>query len=90
MGRATFSTLRHSLTYDASTRKIRAPYRVPGGAAARKDNMTGLSGYSLKFNEQAALDTAVAALDRLEIATERQSDGIVLRDPWGIGLKLSA
>ena len=60
------------------------------GAAARKDNMTGLAGYSLKFNEKAALDTAIAALDRLEIATERQSDGIVLKDPWGIGLKLSA
>jgi len=52
--------------------------------------MTGLAGYSLKFNEPAALDRAVAALDRLEIATERRSDGIVLRDPWGIGLKLSA
>ena len=52
--------------------------------------MTGLSGYSLKFNDRAALDTAMAALDRLEIATERQSDGIVLKDPWGIGLKLSA
>ncbi|MGP4665640.1 VOC family protein [Agrobacterium pusense] len=60
------------------------------GAVARKDNMTGLAGYSLKFNEPAALDRAVAALDRLEIATERRSDGIVLRDPWGIGLKLSA
>jgi catechol 2,3-dioxygenase len=52
--------------------------------------MTGLSGYSLKFNEPAALETALAALDRLEISTERQSDGIFLKDPWGIGLKLSA
>lgn len=60
------------------------------GAVARQDNMTGLSGYSLKFNEKAALDTAIAALDRMEIATERQSDGIALKDPWGIGLKLSA
>lgn len=60
------------------------------GAVARQDNMTGLSGYSLKFNEKAALDTAIAALDRLEINTEKQSDGIVLKDPWGIGLKLSA
>ena len=60
------------------------------GAQARQDNMTGLSGYSLKFNEKAALDTAIAALDRMEIATERQSDGIALKDPWGIGLKLSA
>ncbi len=60
------------------------------GAQARQDTMTGLSGYSLKFNEKAALDTAIAALDRMEIATERQSDGIALKDPWGIGLKLSA
>lgn len=60
------------------------------GAQARTEAMTGLSGYSLKFNEKAALDKAVSALDRLEIATERQSDGIVVKDPWGIGLKLSA
>ncbi len=60
------------------------------GAQARTINMTGLSGYSLKFNEKAALDTALAALDRLEIATERQSDGVAVKDPWGIGLKLSA
>lgn len=60
------------------------------GAQARTAAMTGLSGYSLKFNEKAALDAAVVALDRLEIATERQSDGIVVKDPWGIGLKLSA
>ncbi len=60
------------------------------GAQARQDTMTGLSGYSLKFNEKAALDTAIAALERMEIATERQSDGIALKDPWGIGLKLSA
>lgn len=60
------------------------------GAQARTEAMTGLSGYSLKFNEKAALDNAVSALDRLEIATKRQSDGIVVKDPWGIGLKLSA
>ena len=60
------------------------------GAVARQANMTGLSGYSLRFNEKSVLDTAIAALDRLEIATERQSDGVALKDPWGIGLKLSA
>ncbi|MBB3947306.1 catechol 2,3-dioxygenase [Rhizobium skierniewicense] len=60
------------------------------GAQARTDTMTGLSGYSLTFNEKASLDRAIAALDRMEIATERQSDGIALTDPWGIGLKLSA
>ncbi|KQO79685.1 VOC family protein [Rhizobium sp. Leaf262] len=60
------------------------------GAQARSDSMTGLSGYTLRFNEKASLDSALAALDRLEIATERQSDGVALKDPWGIGLKLSA
>ncbi|MGN8169022.1 VOC family protein [Agrobacterium sp. 22117] len=60
------------------------------GAETRKENMTGLSGYSLKFNEKETLATALAALDRLEIPTERQSDGIAVKDPWGIGLKLSA
>lgn len=60
------------------------------GAQTRSENMTGLSGYSLKFNEKETLDKALAALDRLEIATERQSDGMAVKDPWGIGLKLSA
>ncbi|MDS7596488.1 VOC family protein [Agrobacterium tumefaciens] len=60
------------------------------GAQARSENMTGLSGYSLKFNEKESLDRAMAALERLEISTERRSDGIAIRDPWGIGLKLSA
>ncbi|MQB20291.1 VOC family protein [Agrobacterium tumefaciens] len=59
------------------------------GAETRKEKMTGLSGYSLKFNEKETLDAALAALDRLEIPTERQSDGIAVKDPWGIGLKLS-
>ncbi len=60
------------------------------GAQARSENMTGLSGYSLKFNEKETLDKALAALDRLEISTERQSDGVAVKDPWGIRLKLSA
>ncbi|KXG88050.1 VOC family protein [Agrobacterium bohemicum] len=60
------------------------------GAQARTENMTGLSGYSLKFNERAEFDKALAAIDKMEINTERQSDGVVLKDPWGIGLKLSA
>jgi len=60
------------------------------GSETRKENMTGLSSYSLKFNEKETLDTALATLDRLEIPTERQSDGIAVKDPWGIGLKLSA
>lgn len=60
------------------------------GAGARAGSMTGLSDYSLHFTDKAALDEATAALDRQEIATSRTADGIVLKDPWGIGLTLSA
>ena len=45
------------------------------GAETRKENMTGLSGYSLKFNEKETLDTALAALDRIgnsDRASERR------------------
>lgn len=60
------------------------------GAGARADSMTGLSDYSLRFTDKAALDEAAAALDRQEIVTSRTADGIFLKDPWGIGLTLSA
>ncbi len=60
------------------------------GAGVRADSMTGLSDYSLRFTDKAALDEAAAALDRQQIATSRTADGILLRDPWGIGLTLSA
>ncbi len=60
------------------------------GAIARSGAMTGLSDYSLRFNDQAALDAALVALDGLEIPVERTSEGFGLKDPWGIGLTLSA
>lgn len=60
------------------------------GAQARADSMTGLSDYTLHFNDRAALDKAVATLDRLEIKSERSGDVWSLKDPWGIGLKLTA
>lgn len=60
------------------------------GATTRRDGMTGLSDYSLHFTERSALEQAIAALDRQEIATTRTADGIALKDPWGIGLTLSA
>jgi catechol 2,3-dioxygenase len=52
--------------------------------------MTGLSDYTLRFNDKAALDKAVAALEKHEIKTEKRDGGITLRDPWGIGLNLLA
>jgi catechol 2,3-dioxygenase len=60
------------------------------GAGARQANMTGLSGYTIRFNEKAALDKALAALEAQEIATSKTSEGWSLKDPWGIGLTLSA
>lgn len=59
------------------------------GAGARSNGMTGLSDYSLRFTEEASLDHALASLDRMAIATTRTSDGVSLKDPWGIGLTLS-
>ncbi len=60
------------------------------GAGARTNGMSGLSDYTLRFNDKAALDQAVAALDRLEITNEKRDGGVALKDPWGIGLVLTA
>ncbi|TCL76101.1 VOC family protein [Rhizobium sp. BK251] len=59
------------------------------GAGTRDERMTGLSDYTLRFNDTAALDKAVSKLDELEIKTEKRDGGIFLRDPWGIGLTLT-
>ncbi|MFD1746599.1 VOC family protein [Rhizobium helianthi] len=60
------------------------------GAMAREDAMSGLSDYTIRFNDQAALDQAVQNLDTLEIAATRTGTGWTLQDPWGIGLTLAA
>ncbi len=60
------------------------------GAGIRADGMTGLSDYTLRFNDKASLDKAVAKLDELEIKSEKRNGGVFLHDPWGIGLTLSA
>jgi catechol 2,3-dioxygenase len=60
------------------------------GAMARAGNMTGLSDYKIRFNDKATLDAAVSKLDALEINSEKRDGGVFLRDPWGIGLTLSA
>ncbi|WP_117190567.1 VOC family protein [Rhizobium terrae] len=60
------------------------------GARAREGNLTGLSDYTVRFNDKAALDRAVSALDAQEIATRKTAEGISLKDPWGIGLTLAA
>jgi catechol 2,3-dioxygenase len=58
------------------------------GAGIRSEHMTGLSDYTLRFNDKATLDAAVTALDVHGIPSERRDGGVSLRDPWGIGLNL--
>ena len=60
------------------------------GAAARADNMTGLSDYKIRFNDTETLDKAVSKLDELELKSEKRDGGVFVKDPWGIGLTLSA
>jgi catechol 2,3-dioxygenase len=60
------------------------------GALARQGNMTGLSDYTVRFNDKATLDKALTALDAQEIAATRTAEGWSLKDPWGIGLTLAA
>lgn len=60
------------------------------GQPKRESAMTGLAGYTLRFNDPEKLETALLKLDELEIATARNGDTVSLTDPWGIGLKLSA
>ena len=60
------------------------------GASARSDNMSGLSDYTLRFNDAAALKAALGKLEAHEIAATKDGDVWSLRDPWGIGLKLTA
>ncbi|MBW6421189.1 VOC family protein [Rhizobium sp. XQZ8] len=60
------------------------------GAQARQGNTTGLSDYEVRFNDPAALEQALKALDAQEIATTKTAEGYSLKDPWGIGLTLAA
>ncbi|MDC7261325.1 VOC family protein [Shinella sp. HY16] len=60
------------------------------GQPKRQTGMTGLSDYTIRFNDPAKLETALKKLDELSIATTREGDTVSLVDPWGIGLKLSA
>jgi catechol 2,3-dioxygenase len=59
------------------------------GAGPRAVNMTGLSDYTLRFNDKATLESAVARLETLEIKSEKRDGGVSLKDPWGIGLTLT-
>ncbi|WP_312361380.1 VOC family protein [Ensifer sp.] len=60
------------------------------GAPKRETQMTGLSDYTIQFKDATERARAVAKLDTLGIAVDRNGDTYSLVDPWGIGLKLAA
>ena len=60
------------------------------GQPKREDGMTGLSDYTIRFNDAAKLEVATKKLDELAIPTTRSGGTVSLVDPWGIGLRLSA
>lgn len=60
------------------------------GTGARQADQSGLSRYSLHFNDAAALETVKAALERLEIPTQREGGAIRFVDPWGMDVVLTS
>ena len=60
------------------------------GAMARAPAMTGLSDYTLRFNDEAALKATLASLEAHGIEAAGENGVWSLQDPWGIGLKLTA
>lgn len=58
------------------------------GAKKRETAMTGLSDYTIQFNDAARLQAALAGLEKLEIPVTRNGEVHTLVDPWGIGLRL--
>lgn len=59
-------------------------------AGRRAEGTTGLAGYGLHFNDEALLANTLAAIAAQEIETRQTTDGTALKDPWGIGITLSA
>ena len=51
------------------------------GAPKRQANMTGLSDYTVHFNDPAKLRNAITKLDELEIPVTRSGDTVSLIDP---------
>lgn len=59
-------------------------------AVRRVEGMTGLAGYSLRFDDESLAATALDAAERQEIPATRTAEGHTLLDPWGIGITLSS
>ncbi|MDY6963241.1 MAG: VOC family protein, partial [Pseudomonadota bacterium] len=60
------------------------------GAGPRAENMTGLAGYTLHFNDRTMLATTLANLEAQQIAIAQTAEGHRFLDPWGIAITLSA
>lgn len=60
------------------------------GTGTRERDQSGLSRYSLHFNDPAALEKVKAALERLEIPTARDGHTTRFTDPWGMEVALTA
>nr|CAD6421574.1 glyoxalase [Rhizobium sp. Q54] len=58
-------------------------------AGPRLQNMTGLAGYTLRFNDAAALNETLASMEARQIKVRRNGNEWSLHDPWGIGIRLS-
>ena len=60
------------------------------GRPRREAGMSGLSDYTIRFNDPAKFAAAVARLDALGIAATRGGDTVSLTEPGGIGLRLQS
>lgn len=62
---------------------------VAPGAQARQDRMTGLKGYTLKFNDQSAFSKAQQILEAQDLVVNNTLVAKTVRDPWNIKLTLT-
>jgi len=62
---------------------------VARGAEARQERMAGLKGYTLKFNDNAALLKVQNVLETQELAVSNTLTGKAVKDPWNIQLTLT-
>lgn len=58
-------------------------------ASPREENMSGLKGYTLKFNDDEALRAVQDSLEAQELAVINMHTGKTVRDPWNIELTLT-
>tara|TARA_R110002126_G_C10468003_1_gene500823 strand:+ start:1905 stop:2765 length:861 start_codon:yes stop_codon:yes gene_type:complete len=62
---------------------------VSPGAQGREERMAGLKGYTLKFNDNAALLRVQQTIEDQELEVKNTLTGKAVRDPWNIELTLT-